>query len=49
LAQLKQALDREQAQLQSLLAQAQESQQQNQNRIQIVQDFADSSNACLKP
>jgi site-specific DNA recombinase len=43
----KQALEREQAQLQSLLAQAQEIHQQNQNHIQIVQDFADFSQRML--
>jgi chemotaxis regulatin CheY-phosphate phosphatase CheZ len=48
LSQRKQALEREQTQLQSLLAQAQETQQQNQNRIQIVQDFADFSQRMLK-
>jgi len=47
LAQRKQALDREQSQLQSLLAQAQEVQQQNQNRLQTVQDFADFSQRML--
>jgi hypothetical protein len=43
----KNALDREQAQLQSLLAQAPKIQQQHQNRIQIVQDFADFSQRML--
>ena len=47
LAQRKQALEREQAQLQSLLAHAQEVQQQNQNRLQTVQDFADFSQRML--
>ena len=47
LSQRKYALDREQAQLQSLLAQAQEIQQQNQNHIQIVRDFADFSQRML--
>jgi site-specific DNA recombinase len=48
LAQRKQALDREQAQLQSLRSQAQEVQQQNQNRLQTVQDFADFSQRMLE-
>ena len=39
----KQALEREQTHLQSLLAQAQEIQLQNQTHLQIVQDFADFS------
>ena len=47
LAQRKQALEREQAQLQSLLAHAHEVQQQNQNRLQTVQDFADFSQRML--
>jgi site-specific DNA recombinase len=47
LAQRKQALDRELTQLQSLLAQAQEVQQQNQNRLQTVQDFAEFSQRML--
>ncbi len=47
LAQRKQALDQELAQLQSWLAQAQEVQQQNQNRLQTVQDFADFSQRLL--
>jgi site-specific DNA recombinase len=47
LAQRKQALDQELAQLQSLLAQAQEVQQQNQNRLQTVQDFAEFSQRLL--
>jgi len=48
LAQRKQALDREQAQLQSLLAQAQEIQRQNQNRLRSVQEFADFSQRMLE-
>ena len=47
LGQRKQALDREQAQLQSLLVRAQEVQQQNQNRLQTVQDFAAFSQRML--
>jgi site-specific DNA recombinase len=47
LAQRKQALDHEHTQLQSLLAQAQVAQQQNQNRLQTVQDFADFSQRML--
>ena len=47
LSQRKQALEREQTQLQSLLAQAQDIQQQNQNWIQIVQDFANFSQRML--
>jgi len=43
LAQRKQALEREQAQLHSLLTQAQDISQQNQNRKQTIQDFADFS------
>ena len=45
LSQRKHALERERAQLQSLLAQAQEIQQQN--HIQVVQDFADFSQRML--
>jgi site-specific DNA recombinase len=48
LAQRKRALDQEQAQLQSLLAHAQEVQQQNQNRLQTVQDFAEFSHRILE-
>jgi hypothetical protein len=48
LVQRKQALEQEQAQLQSLLSQAQEVQQQNQNRLQTVQDFADFSQRMLE-
>jgi len=48
LAQRKQALDREQVQLQSLLSQAQEVQQQNQNHLKTVQDFADFSQRMLE-
>jgi len=48
LTQRKQAIDREQAQLQSLLAQAQEISQQNQYRLQTVQDFADFSQRLLE-
>ena len=48
LAQRKQALDREQAQLQSLLAKAQDIQLQNQNRLQSVQEFADFSQRMLE-
>jgi len=44
----KQAIDREQAQLQSLLAQAQEIRQQNQYRLHTVQDFADFSQRLLE-
>jgi hypothetical protein len=44
----KQALEREQTQLQSLLAQAQEIQLQNQTHLQIVQDFADFSQRMLE-
>lgn len=47
LAQRKQALDQEQTHLQSLLAQAQEASQQNQNRLQTVQDFSDFSQRML--
>jgi site-specific DNA recombinase len=43
----KRVLDHEQAQLQSLLVQAQEVQQQNQNRLQTVQDFANFSHRLL--
>lgn len=48
LAQRKQALEQELAQLQSLLADAQEVQQQNQNRLQSVQEFADFSQRMLE-
>jgi site-specific DNA recombinase len=44
----KQALEREQTQLQSLLAQAQEIQLQNQTHLQIAQDFADFSQRLLE-
>jgi hypothetical protein len=44
----KQALEREQTQLQSLLAQAQELQLQNQTHLQIAQDFADFSQRLLE-
>ena len=47
LAQRKQALEREQTQLQSLLAQVQEIQLQNQTRLRTVQDFADFSHRML--
>ncbi|MCJ7700538.1 MAG: hypothetical protein MUO62_03060 [Anaerolineales bacterium] len=47
LAQRRQAIDQEQAQLQSLLEQAQEASQQNQTRLQTVQDFADFSQRML--
>jgi hypothetical protein len=48
LTQRKQAIDREQAQLQSLLTQAQEINQQNQYHLQTVQDFADFSQRLLE-
>ena len=48
LSQRKLALEQEQAQLQSLLADAQEAQQQNQNRLQSVQEFADFSQRMLE-
>jgi site-specific DNA recombinase len=48
LTQRKQTLDHEHTQLQSLLAQALEVQQQNQNRLQTVQDFADFSQRMLE-
>ena len=48
MSQRKQALEREQTQLQSLLAQAQEIQLQNQTRLQTVQDFADFSQRMLE-
>jgi len=47
LCQRKQALEREQTQLQSLLEQAQEIQLQNQSRLQTVQDFVDFSQRML--
>ena len=48
LAQRKQALDQELAQLQSLLKHAQEVSQQNQFRLQTVQDFTDFSQRMLE-
>jgi site-specific DNA recombinase len=48
LSQRKQALEQEQAQLRSLLADAQDVQQQNQNRLQSVQEFADFSQRMLE-
>jgi hypothetical protein len=44
----KQTLEREQTQLQSLLAQDQEIQQHNQTHFQIVQDFVDFSQRMLE-
>jgi hypothetical protein len=48
LAQRKHALDREHAQLQSLLAHAQEVQPQTQNPLQTIQDFVDFSQRMLE-
>ena len=48
LSQRKQALEREQTQLQSLLARVQEIQLQNQTHLQTVQDFANFSQRMLE-